>query len=138
MARFLEKNVTAAAGLLERTLAAERWSRSDGVLQRLDPRLKIVAVCIIILTCSLARGIPILVVLYLSGFAETGLAVLRLGLVLELGDSFISRTIHCVRHKAFNTTRHADHHLSLCGALDTVLLQGLIDRTVPALIYGGL
>jgi cobalt ECF transporter T component CbiQ len=64
MAGFLEKNISALSGAFERALANERWSRGDGLLQRIDPRFKIVSFAAMILACSLARGPAALAVLY--------------------------------------------------------------------------
>ncbi|RJR28719.1 MAG: cobalt ECF transporter T component CbiQ [Candidatus Latescibacterota bacterium] len=64
MAGFLEKNISALAGAFERAVANERWSREDGLLQRIDPRFKIASFAAMILACSLARGPAALAVLY--------------------------------------------------------------------------
>ena len=50
--------------ILERSLVNETWSRRNGLLQAVDPRLKIVLLVLAVLLCSLARNIPLLLALY--------------------------------------------------------------------------
>jgi cobalt/nickel transport system ATP-binding protein len=64
MAGFLEKNIASAAQALERTVANERWCRERGFAQRLDPRLKLVVFVAVLLACSLAHSIIVLLCLY--------------------------------------------------------------------------
>jgi cobalt ECF transporter T component CbiQ len=64
VAGFIEKNTAAAAQMLERTVASERWSSAPGFLQAADPRLKIASFLALVLACSLARGIMVLACLY--------------------------------------------------------------------------
>jgi|WetSurMetagenome_2_1015567.scaffolds.fasta_scaffold28922_3 cobalt/nickel transport system ATP-binding protein len=64
MAGFLEKNVSAAARAIERTVASETWSRARGLLQAIDPRMKIVACAALILACSLTHSAIVLACLY--------------------------------------------------------------------------
>lgn len=73
MAGFLEKNITAAAAVLEDVLAAEHWASARGLLQRIDARVKIVCALLVILACSLTARLPVLASLYLGA---TILAVL--------------------------------------------------------------
>lgn len=64
MARFLEKTLLSITGILERSLVNETWSRRRGLLQVMDPRLKIILLLLAVLGCSLARNIPLLLALY--------------------------------------------------------------------------
>ena len=64
MALTLEKNIAAVARLIENTVANERWARTGGLLQSIDARIKIVALPLLVLLCSLTRSIPVLLVLY--------------------------------------------------------------------------
>lgn len=64
MGGFLEKNISTLAGVIERTVASERWSRREGLLQSLDARVKIVVLVLVILLASFIRNIPALLFLY--------------------------------------------------------------------------
>lgn len=64
MARFLEKTLLSITDILERSLVNETWSRRSGLLQAIDPRLKIVLLALAVLLCSLARNFPLLLALY--------------------------------------------------------------------------
>jgi len=64
MARFLEKTLLSITDLLERSLVNETWSRRGGVLQAADPRLKVILLLLAVLLCSLASGLPALLILY--------------------------------------------------------------------------
>ncbi len=77
MAQFLDKNIAAAAAAIENAMASERWSRSKGLLQSVDPRLKVAGLAAALLLCSLTGSIPVLLLIHgsaigfalLSGFA---------------------------------------------------------------------
>ena len=64
MARFLERNISTVARAVERNVASERWCRKPGFLQTIDPRVKIVSMLALLIACSLARDIVVLVALY--------------------------------------------------------------------------
>jgi cobalt ECF transporter T component CbiQ len=64
MAGFLERNGSAVAGAIERTVASEASCRARGLLQAIDPRLKIVVFAALVLLCSLTRSAVVLVCLY--------------------------------------------------------------------------
>lgn len=74
MGRFLEKNITTAAGILERTISSERWVRERGLLQRIDPRAKLLAVFALVVLCSVTRSITVLMTLYVIGLAMAALS----------------------------------------------------------------
>lgn len=64
MARFLERTFLSITDILERSLVNETWSRRRGLLQAIDPRLKVILLLLAVLGCSLARSIPLLMALY--------------------------------------------------------------------------
>jgi cobalt/nickel transport system permease protein len=66
-ASFVERTVASLAGAIERALYAEELARADGVLQRLDPRVKLVGLLALVVAAALARNI--LVILGLFGVA---------------------------------------------------------------------
>jgi cobalt ECF transporter T component CbiQ len=72
MTGVLEKNIASVSRAIEHTVASERWCREHGIVQKIDPRIKIVSLVAILLACSLTHSIPALLCLYA---ASTVLAV---------------------------------------------------------------
>src|SRR5262245_3472944 len=72
-ASFVEKTIASLAGAVERALYAEELAKVDGLLQRLDPRVKLVGLLALVVAAALARNI--LVILGLFAVA-IGLALL--------------------------------------------------------------
>lgn len=58
---FSEKTLTGIAEGMQETVFLERWARQDGLLQRLDPRVKtVVLLGFIVVTAFLHRALPLL------------------------------------------------------------------------------
>jgi cobalt ECF transporter T component CbiQ len=66
-AGFVERTIGSLAGAMERALYAEELARADGLLQQLDPRVKVVGLLALVVAAALARNI--LVILGLFGIA---------------------------------------------------------------------
>jgi cobalt/nickel transport system permease protein len=66
-ASFVERTIGGLAEALERALYAEELAKADGLLQRLDPRVKLVGLLALVAAAALARNI--LVILALFGVA---------------------------------------------------------------------
>ncbi|MBK9943914.1 MAG: cobalt ECF transporter T component CbiQ [Kouleothrix sp.] len=64
---FVERTIAELSGAMERALYAEELARADGLLQRLDPRVKVVGLLALIVAAALAHNI--LVILALFGVA---------------------------------------------------------------------
>jgi cobalt/nickel transport system permease protein len=63
---FLEKTIGGAADLMRRTMYSDDVSARDGLLQRLDPRVKVGSMLVLLLTTALVRNPVTLVGLYAS------------------------------------------------------------------------
>ncbi len=61
---FLEKTVREARELAARTVFSEEMAKLPGLLQRRDPRLKLIAVLALLLVASLSRRIEVILALY--------------------------------------------------------------------------
>ncbi|HEU5011460.1 MAG TPA: cobalt ECF transporter T component CbiQ [Roseiflexaceae bacterium] len=61
---FVEQTVNSLAGAMERSLYAEELARADGLLQRLDPRVKLVGLLALIVAAALSRNILVIVGLF--------------------------------------------------------------------------
>ena len=68
-ASFVERTIRGLAAAMERALYAEELAKADGLLQRLDPRVKVVGLLALVVAVALARNI--LVILGLFGVAIT-------------------------------------------------------------------
>ncbi len=66
---FVERSLTGVNEALERSLFADRIARQRGLLQTLDPRLKLVATLALLVAVSLSRNPGVLAALYLSTLA---------------------------------------------------------------------
>jgi cobalt/nickel transport system permease protein len=62
---FIERTLVEINRTLEQTLFAERTARGRGLLQRLDPRLKILATLLILLAVGLSYSLVVIAALYL-------------------------------------------------------------------------
>jgi cobalt ECF transporter T component CbiQ len=79
MAGFLEKNVSAVARAIERTVASEASCRARGLLQAVDPRIKIVVFAALVLACSLTRSAALLAGLYVLAMILAALSRIGVG-----------------------------------------------------------
>ena len=57
---FLSKNISGLTATLESVISSEELCRAPGLLQGLDPRIKLVTVVLFIVTVSLVQSLPIL------------------------------------------------------------------------------
>jgi cobalt ECF transporter T component CbiQ len=69
---YVTKTLNGAAGVMRQAMFAEDTIASDGFLQRLDPRVKVVTSLGLLIAVALVRSLPMLAVAYL---ATLGLAV---------------------------------------------------------------
>jgi cobalt/nickel transport system permease protein len=62
---FIEKSLANISQTLEQTLFAEKISQKDGLLQRLDARVKVLALILLLLAVGLSHSLAIILALYL-------------------------------------------------------------------------
>src|SRR5215210_3819006 len=63
-ASFVERTIRGLAVAMERALYAEELAKVDGLLQRLDPRVKVVGMLALVIATALARNILVIVGLF--------------------------------------------------------------------------
>jgi len=63
-AGFVERTIASLAGAIERALYAEELAKADGLLQRLDPRVKLVGLLALIVAAALARNMLVILGLF--------------------------------------------------------------------------
>lgn len=61
---ILERTLSDLANALEQSIFAEKISRRAGLLQALDPRIKVVSILALLIATSLSRSLPVLFCLY--------------------------------------------------------------------------
>jgi len=63
-AGFVERTIRGLSQAMERALYAEELARADGLLQRLDPRVKVVGLLALLVAAALARSIVVILGLF--------------------------------------------------------------------------
>jgi len=61
---FVDKTITGASRLMRQALFTDDIAAQPGLLQRLDPRVKVVSVLALVITVAMVRNIPVLIGLY--------------------------------------------------------------------------
>ncbi len=64
--RFVDKTLNGAAAVMRQAIFAEEVSSGEGLLQRMDPRIKLVSVVALLVAAALVRHVPVLVAMYLG------------------------------------------------------------------------
>jgi cobalt ECF transporter T component CbiQ len=78
-AGFLARTLEGAAGVLRQALVNEDVAARPGLLQRLDPRVKLVSLVAMLLVVGLVSRLPVLVALYAATVALAALSRLPIG-----------------------------------------------------------
>jgi cobalt/nickel transport system permease protein len=63
---FVEKTLSGASNVMRQAMFSEDVAAQNGLLQRLDARVKIVALVVLLLTAALVRNIPVLIGIYIA------------------------------------------------------------------------
>jgi cobalt/nickel transport system permease protein len=63
-ASFVERTIGGLAAAMERALYAEEIAKADGLLQRLDPRVKVVGLLALVVAAALSRQISVILGLF--------------------------------------------------------------------------
>ncbi len=86
---FLTRNISRFTRTLEAVMVTEDLSRAPGLLQRLDPRVKVVTFLLFIVMVGLARSLSILAIIFVLILALTYLSKVPLGFFLKRVVIFI-------------------------------------------------
>lgn len=76
---FVDKTLTGASDLLRQVMFSDDVARQQGLLQQLDPRLKLISLLVVLVALGLAHHIEILIVGYLLALALALASRLPLG-----------------------------------------------------------
>jgi len=80
---FLDRTLESIAANARDALAAERWSRTAGLLQRVDPRVKIITTLVFIVLSAITHRAATLLVLYAIALACAVVSRIPLSLVIR-------------------------------------------------------
>ena len=62
---FVQKTLYAALDFFQESLISEGFAKRNGLLQRLDPRVKLISALVLIVAVSLSRDVRVLFIVYL-------------------------------------------------------------------------
>ena len=80
---FLTKSISGFSGLLETVVSTEDISHRKGLLQNLDPRIKLVSFLLFIITVSLVHSLPVLGVIFVLIFLISSASKVSPGFFLK-------------------------------------------------------
>jgi cobalt/nickel transport system permease protein len=80
---FIDKTITGAAGVLRQAMFNEDVAAQAGLMQRLDARVKLVTLVILLLAVALVHHVPVLAGMYVVTVALALWSGLRLGFFVK-------------------------------------------------------
>jgi len=80
---FIERTLVDINNTLEQTIFAETIAQKNGLLQALDPRLKVVAMVMLLLAISLSRQLTVIIALYFCALLLAILSAVPLGFFIK-------------------------------------------------------
>jgi cobalt ECF transporter T component CbiQ len=80
---FIERTLVDINNTLEQSVFAEKIARQKGLLQALDPRLKVVSMVMLLLAVSLSRQVVVIAVLYFCALILAALSAVPLGFFIK-------------------------------------------------------
>lgn len=82
-ASFLERTITGSSELLRQTMFSEDMARRNGLLQRVDPRAKLLGMLVLLVAAGLVHHIPTLLVMYAGALVLAWASRLPLGFFIK-------------------------------------------------------
>ncbi len=80
---FVEKTLAGGADVLRQAMFSEDVARGGGLLQRLDPRVKVVSLLALLLVAALVRHVPVLLAMYLVTLVLAAASGLPIGFFVK-------------------------------------------------------
>jgi cobalt/nickel transport system permease protein len=80
---FVEKTLAGGADVLRQAMFSEDVARGGGLLQRLDPRVKVVSLLALLVVAALVRHVPVLLGMYLVALALAAASRLPIGFFVK-------------------------------------------------------
>ncbi len=80
---FVEKTLAGGADVLRQAMFSEDVARGGGLLQRLDPRVKVVSLLALLVVAALVRHVPVLLAMYLVTLVLAAASGLPIGFFVK-------------------------------------------------------
>jgi cobalt ECF transporter T component CbiQ len=80
---FVERTLATLVKAMDRALYAEELAKADGLLQRLDPRVKVIGMLALVVVAAMARRLWVIGALFAVGVAIGALSRVSLGLLAK-------------------------------------------------------
>jgi cobalt ECF transporter T component CbiQ len=80
---FVEKTLTGGAGILRQAMFGDDVARGGGLLQRLDPRVKVVSLLALLVMTAFVRHVPVLLAVYGLTLVLAAVSGLQLGFFVK-------------------------------------------------------
>ena len=80
---FVEKTLAGGADVLRQAMFSEDTARGGGLLQRLDPRVKVVSLLALLVVAALVRHVPVLLAMYLVTLTLAAASGLPIGFFVK-------------------------------------------------------
>jgi cobalt ECF transporter T component CbiQ len=80
---FVDKTIVGGAGLLRQALFSEDMATRSGLLQRIDPRVKVITMFGLLLAAALVRNVPVLLGLYVLALALAALSKISVSFFIK-------------------------------------------------------
>lgn len=80
---FVEKTLNGTASIMRQAMFGDDMASRDGLLQRVDARVKVVALVGLLIVAALVRNIPVLIVMYLATLVLASASALPLGFFIK-------------------------------------------------------
>ena len=80
---FVDKTIGGAAGVMRQAIFSEDVAAEDGVLQHLEPRVKLVSLLLALVAAALIRHLPVLLAMYLGTLALAGVSKVSLSFFVK-------------------------------------------------------
>jgi cobalt ECF transporter T component CbiQ len=80
---FVDKTLTGTAGLLRQVMFSEDVATGRGLLQRLDPRLKVISLLVLLVAVGLVHHIPVLLAAYAVTLVLAAVSGLPIGFFIK-------------------------------------------------------
>ena len=80
---YLDKTISGGAGLLRQVMFSDDLAGRPGLLQRVDPRAKVVSMLVVLVAAALLHNIPVLVALYLATLALAAASRIPVGFFIK-------------------------------------------------------
>jgi hypothetical protein len=80
---FVEKTLDGGAGLMRQVMFGQDIAESSGLLQRIDPRVKLVSLLVLLVASALLRHIPVLLTAYVVTLVVAAASAIPVGFFVK-------------------------------------------------------